>query len=198
MTRDYKSSDTRRARQCRCRGWFLGGLLLGLSIGAFAVYHWLVPDPPRGAGQAPRHARAKPAATGKTHFDFYSVLPEMEVKVPESAPPAERARVKRRPPRPSEEKSSARKPPKPPKRNARYLLQIASFRRAADADRLRARLALLGIETRIEKIRIDDRQRYHRVRAGPFSSERTLRQVRARLVDAGLKPITIRLKPTGD
>ncbi len=191
MPRDFKQNEPRRGRQCRCRGWFVGGLLIGALLGAGAMHWWLAPR--ESDGGAPRHKRHQAGEVEKPRFDFYTILPEMEVQVAEE-PPAPRHRVETRAP--------VKKPPAPPPAKARkqvaggplYLLQIASFRRAADADKLRARLALLGIETRIEKVSINDRQTYRRVRAGPFRSKRRVEQLRTRLRKQGLKPIVIRLK----
>ena len=73
-----------------------------------------------------------------------------------------------------------------------YVLQAGSFSEQSDADRRRAELALLGIESRIQRISIDDRT-YHRVRIGPMNDLDELNLLRAQLRQAGIDALRIRL-----
>ena len=59
-----------------------------------------------------------------------------------------------------------------------YVLQAGSFTDVSDADRRRAQLALLGLESRVQRITIDERT-YHRVRIGPMSDLDELNRVRS-------------------
>jgi len=72
------------------------------------------------------------------------------------------------------------------------ILQAGSFAEVADADRRRAELALLGIESRIQHVSIDDKS-YHRVRIGPMNDLDELNLVRAQLRQAEIDVLRIRL-----
>jgi cell division protein FtsN len=79
--------------------------------------------------------------------------------------------------------SGARRPQLPPETSRGttvYYLQIAALSNAADADNLKARLALQGIEARIQTIQREDKM-LHRVRVGPFPSVEEADRARARL-----------------
>jgi cell division protein FtsN len=55
----------------------------------------------------------------------------------------------------------------------RYILQVGSFRNKQDAEKLKASVALLGLEASINQVTID-RERWHRVRIGPVDNRREL------------------------
>jgi cell division protein FtsN len=165
-------------------------LVVGLFI-AFLVYLQMRPQqadggrtvalqkPPPAETRVRQQTRVEtPPPTPKPRFDFYNLLPEMEVIVPEreisgTATPQGVKRV--------EEPGT-------------YLLQAGSFRSEQQADQLRARLALLGLETSIQTVSIDSRQAWHRVRVGPFSNLRDLNAARSLLKRNGVDAILIRLK----
>ena len=134
MTR--RNRNSRRNESAPGWVWMLFGLGLGLVV-AVGVY-LRAPATSTTAGVvdsrvAPAKATAKPTAAPTTpaapakatenRFDFYEILPQFEVVVPErdarTAPPVRT--------RPVEEPG-------------RYLLQAGSFSTAADADRLQAYL----------------------------------------------------------
>ena len=73
----------------------------------------------------------------------------------------------------------------------RYVLQAGSFSTYKDADRRRAELALNGIESRIQRVMIDDAT-YHRVRIGPISDLDELNMMRSRLRAANIDVLRIR------
>src|SRR5690606_5817289 len=139
---------------------------------------------------APRPTRAEIASApeqrepASARFEFYEKLREFEVVVPEvetparSAPAATSARTAATAPGPALEPGS-------------YVLQAGSFTSVADADRRQASLALLGVESRIQRVTIDD-EVFHRVRIGPLSLEEVER-VRARLREAGVETLLMKL-----
>lgn len=113
-------------------------------------------------------------APADNRFDFYEILPQFEVVVPQAdsrTPPKVR-------PRPVEEPGS-------------YLLQAGSFKAAADAERLRANLALLGLESHIQQVTIDDNV-FNRVRIGPIEDLARVNQTMRQLRDSGIEPQLIR------
>ena len=67
-----------------------------------------------------------------------------------------------------------------------YILQAASYKSFKDADMLKAKLALNGLSSRIEKISVEGKGDFYRVRLGPYSSARTKKDVVSRLADLGI------------
>lgn len=159
--------------------WMLFGLSLGLIV-ALAVYLRSLPPRPSAAPAVPAATVAAPdrepaetedsaSEAADARFDFYEILPKFEVVVPEGETAT----------RPSRETAAVDRP-------GSYILQAGSFRDAADADQRRANLALLGIESWIERARVDDVD-YHRVRIGPVSDLGELNRLRRRLADARIE-----------
>lgn len=130
-------------------------------------------------------------------FEFYHLLTEQEVGEPASAPvPGELAL-------PSVEEEdetvaqqtvpeTAAAEPSPRPSGTRYLLQAGSFRQAADADALRANLALIGIEARIQIVELPGGETWHRVRIGPFDDLSAVNQARARMAANQIDAIMLR------
>jgi cell division protein FtsN len=110
-----------------------------------------------------------------TRFDFYEMLPKFEVVIPEVENNA----------RPDRRATAVAEP-------GNYVLQAGSFREVADADRMQATLALLGIESRIQRVAIDD-DLYHRVRIGPTGDLAELNTIRRRLWDAQIEALLIKV-----
>ncbi len=161
--------------------WGLGGLAAGLSVALLVhIYHQdrggvaglegLLPEPP--AAGAPPIAPAEQASRPAPQFEFYRLLPQQEVVVPEPEPLPPRETAGEPGERPAIESASA---------SARYLLQAGSFRSGEDAERLKARLALLGIEAGIQTVELAGGETWHRVRVGPLPAGERLNQIRARL-----------------
>jgi cell division protein FtsN len=75
-----------------------------------------------------------------------------------------------------------------------YLLQVGSFKRAADAERMKAELALLGISTRVESVTINTGEVYHRVRTGPFQGKQAMEDARKALKRHGKDPMAIKVQ----
>lgn len=127
------------------------------------------------ASSAASSAAPKDRGPYGTKFDFYEILPQSQVVVPEVETPT------KSPPAPA-----------PVATPGRYVLQAGSFRSHGEADHLQASLALLGIESRIQKVTIDDDE-FHRVRIGPIDDLDTLNRIRDQLHDAGITPIVMRV-----
>lgn len=190
MAAHKKPRSRKQSRQTPGWVWMLFGLSLGLVVAA-AIYigDRQAPLPVAAtAEQAPAPAPVEPVvdspsepapATDEPHpsagFDFYDMLPAFEVVIPEVETNATRAT-----------RATAVEEP------GSYELQAGSFRELADADRMQANLALLGIESRIQRVAIDD-DIYHRVRVGPTEDLADLNQIRRRLWDAEIEFLTIQL-----
>ncbi len=198
MVKDFKKPEPRprrprakpRPAPARRRPWlwFLAG------VGCGAVGMWLAYNPqavpPELRAAARRGSEAVRPSPGRpppaTRYEFYTLLPEMEVAVPDVE--LERPREPPAPPAAGPSEAS----PAPP--GTTYVLQVASFRRAADAERLKAELALLGLEARIQTVSINGEQTWHRVRLGPFADLTALDEARSRLGENGLKALALRIR----
>lgn len=175
--------------------WMLFGLAIGLSV-AFAVYMKdRTPAAPRSEAPQPASLQGGLGNTrsdaidsnGETatveaakapkerRFTFYDILPNFEVVTPDEAPDTGAGNV----PRAVEEPGV-------------YVLQAGSFSTHGDADRRRAELALHGIESRIQRVKVNDRD-YHRVYVGPIDDLDELNMIRSRLRAAKIDVFRIRL-----
>lgn len=124
------------------------------------------PEPPKS--EPPRPTPSKP------RFDFYTILPEIETVLPDKEP---------RKPQVAKHDD-----------DVRYILQAASFANFDDADRLKAKLALSGLEARIEKISIEGKGDFYRVRLGPYAKLEQLEAQDKKLDALGVKAIRIKVK----
>jgi len=75
-----------------------------------------------------------------------------------------------------------------------YYLQVGSFKNAAQAERFKAELAMQGLQTSIQKVTINNKDTFHRVRSGPYKSRSRLNELRTRLQQNSIKSMVIRLK----
>ena len=127
---------------------------------------------------APAPATAETGDDEGMQFEFYDLLPRFEVVLPETE-------LEARPDIPDTTEPVLEDP-------GRYVLQAGSFRAEADAEGRRASLALLGIESSIQRVTIDTDE-YHRVRIGPTSNLDSLNGIRTRLWDAEIEVLLIKL-----
>ena len=215
MTRDYKQKPARSNTGMSWMTLFVGllsGLVIGLGI-ALAV-SWYVNRIPNPFGQKPstpsagrpdssksESSKSEPAATpkseastetrsepkasgktdsklaksddGKPRFDFYKILPGAEQSLTDQD-------LKR-----GDQKSA-------PSREV-YFLQAGAFQSAADADNMKARLALMGMEASIQTVAIPDKGMLHRVRIGPFGSVDELNKAKSSLKQNGVQATPIKV-----
>ena len=108
-------------------------------------------------------------------FTFYDILPNFEMVTPDEEPV-----------------SSTDSAPQAVVEPGLYVLQAGSFSTHADADRRRAELALHGIESHIQRVKVNDRN-YHRVYIGPTDDLDELNMLRSRLRSAQIDVLRIRL-----
>lgn len=165
--------------------WFLGGLFCGLGLSALVLMKQWAPQLREGESRAVKPAApadAPAANPDKPKYDFYSVLPEMEVVVPDA-----------------EVKSAATTPATADAQGAaanpaqRYMLQAGSFRTSADADALKARLTLMGVgaSVSVQKVNVNGTE-YFRVRLGPFADLRSVDGAKRTLEGNGINAIALR------
>ncbi len=196
MARDYKSRAAQKPQRKPISAWVW--LSLGIIIGAVSVgfaclkyspaprqQGWVGSRPPLSATEPVRSAEKKPLKTTlkPPRFDFYNILQDQEVLVPEeelqTAPKAVQKSPKPRP----ESQSSGR----------RYLVQVSSFRSHRDAETLKARLGLLGLRARVSKASIKG-STWYRVQLGPYASKSAMQDVRKQLASSGYRSLAIALK----
>ena len=165
--------------------WFFAGLVLGLGLAFLAFNRGLIPQP----GEREQAAQRAPAKDGPalleesadaedvgTRYDFFTVLPEMEVVVPEQE---------------LSTKAAPQAVVPPANGGERFILQAGSFRNAKDADQRKAELALLGAVASVQKITVDT-QTWHRVRVGPLPNAREADQLRRRLQENGIEVMVLK------
>jgi cell division protein FtsN len=181
-TRDYKRPVRRSWDFSRLRE-FGAGTLLGLVL-ASGVFIYksdakkaALPEAPRPEPQRAAKSEATEAAAAEAadRYDFYEMLPNFEVVVPEKD-----REVKRDLPAAKIERPGV------------YVLQAGSYRNQADADRVRAQLSLQGIEAKVQRVAVDN-DVWHRVRIGPISDLGELNRVRKQLQAADVDGLVIRV-----
>lgn len=160
------------------------GIFVGMVIGAgmAAVFSWYMmksPSPLLNKGQpaatpspgAPANPPAQ-TASEKTRFEFYNVLTD---KAQKGAAPAKQTNQEKQvaQSKPAEATPAEAKMTYTPK-----ILQVGSFSTAVDAEKLKARLAMIGAESHIQTANVPDRGVYYRVRLGPYKSEEELNRAR--------------------
>lgn len=194
-----RKSQARRGRERRIPLWIwlLGGVLLGLGLSA-TVLIWNRDGQlsfPRAnpAATAPREAEPaivpppKPTAEKpRPRYDFYTLLRERESQVSDKEL-AERVRAEAAP-TPAQTDSSAPR--------ERYLLQAGAFREARDADAVKARIALAGLQARVEAADVNG-QPVYRVRLGPYNTARELEEAKRQLAANGV-PDTLAVRESLD
>lgn len=214
MGRDYKPRAERKsaARRGSARGGTLIGLFIGLVFGViFALgIAWYInrtpipfmtaksgkqaaeaqaesdkPEKPEKADKSakpatpPGQPAALPGKPGdkpleKPRFDFYKILPE-----------GEKASTKAGGDKPAADA------PVPDK----LYLQLGAFLNPADADNLKAKVALMGLEASVQKIENAEKGTLHRVRVGPYRVPAEMENIRSQLAQNGIPATLVTIKP---
>jgi len=191
MARDYKyrANQNRKKPQQAKVAWWKWGLII-LLISLFVVFLvFLRNSTPEVKLQQqsktlsiskktekpkpPKHQNKKPV---EPRFDFYTILPETEIVVPDYEINT----------RSREERLGKRKASK-------YIMQAGSFRDFSEADKLRARLALMGIESRVEKAKVGNVV-WNRVKMGPYTRSSSVSTIKKRLRKSGIDVIVTEIK----
>ena len=170
--------------------WLLGGILIGLGIAVALMLKGYLPElkqhMPSIDNKAP--AAAEPALVEddkdaakpkKPRYDFFTVLPEMEVVVPEQE-------LRR--------KAEPAIDPATVSAQESYILQVGSFRNTADAEQMKAQLALLGSMATVQTVTVNS-QTWHRVRIGPFKGARKADEMRRMLSDNQIDTLVMKVNP---
>ena len=151
--------------------WLATGLVIGLSA------TFLPSINEKSKQQTPEAVSEKEsnvAPVSKRTFDFYTLLPELEVVVDEDI----------------DSSSSSAKNQLPA---GEYVLQVGSFKSSEEADSLKAQLALMGIETNIEVVKVNTIN-WHRVRIGPSKDIDQLQTTQKRLRTNNMDSILLKVR----
>lgn len=187
-------------------GGTLLGLMFGLLVGvliSFGVVWYLNRAPlpfvdkvtktePKQNGngtQTPLSLPGKPGdkpmdKSGERKFEFYDILEGKKQATPEGAP-TQAVPAKPEP---------AATPVAPATANGGLFLQVGAFQKAADAENLKARLAMLGFEAGVLDAEMPDKGLMHRVRIGPYGSPEEMNRARAQLSQHGVPATVVRTK----
>ena len=128
--------------------------------------------PPAGAAlpNAPSAAASSGANNGKPRFEFYNVLTDKQGT--KTTAPAKQMDKDR----PAEKAKPADS--KPVVAYAPQILQVGSFSSVGDAENLKAKLALIGVEAHIQTASVPDKGVRYRVRLGPYKNEDEMNRAR--------------------
>jgi cell division protein FtsN len=157
--------------------WLLTGIVAGVFISFLGFLADITPEPAPTASAKQESSKTKtkePEESG-TRFDFYTLLPEREVIVP------------------TEREEGSQQP----EQAFQYILQAGSFKHAEDADRLRAKLLILGLDVRVDPVKGRGGDTWHRVQVGPFTSRSKLSKARSTLIHEGIETLLLKRKLEG-
>ena len=197
MSRDYKSpsrSNSRKKGSNLFLGLFIGyalGLVSAIGVwmyihqapspfiqnekpevntkiepsknGNIALQEMLILDNSQGQNKDPN---------GKTRFEFYEMLPGNEEPVTEI---------------------ELQKAAEQPILKDKYYLQVGSFKDTEDAENLKAKIAMLGMEAYVQSADLSEKGMWHRVRVGPFTKIDTIKKTRSSLLQSGIKANLIKI-----
>jgi cell division protein FtsN len=197
MSRDYKSPSKSNSRK-KGSNLFLGlflGYVLGLvsAIGVWMYIHQ-APSPFIQNEKPEVSTKIKPSKNGdialkemlildnsqsqtkdldeKTRFEFYEILPGNEEPVTEI---------------------ELQKAAEQPLLKDKYYLQVGSFKDTGDAENLKAKIAMLGMEAYIQSADLSEKGMWHRVRVGPFTKIDAIKKTRSSLLQSGIKANLIKI-----
>ncbi|MDH5622146.1 MAG: SPOR domain-containing protein [Gammaproteobacteria bacterium] len=192
--RTRRSSHSNKQKDYPGWVWMTFGLAIGLSV-AFAV-HVKNRKPVTSVAKVEQEAPAAKSAIDnnsgsaagavassetsagdapKERFEFYKMLPAFEMVISNEEPGG-----------------NGDGEPKAIEEPGVYMLQAGSFSTYNDANRRIAELALQGIESRVQRARVNNRD-YYRVYIGPIDDLDELNMTRSRLRAAKIDVMRIRL-----
>lgn len=190
MAKDHKP---RAAAKKKSSGGTLIGIFIGLILGlciavGVAWYMNKTPIPFLTKAKPPEKTMTEPGKgivkpdekttqqAEKPRFEFYKILPGAEEPVTEQ---------------------QLKQAAKSGTTTENYMLQVGSFQNPADADNLKARLALIGVEAGVEPINLADKGTWYRVRIGPYTKVEEINRLRQTLAQNGIEASLVKIKDAG-
>jgi cell division protein FtsN len=196
MSRDYKPTAQKSSSNGKGSPFFTGlliGLLLGVGASVGLTMYLKGDESPFAASKVERPALEKlseklaedkspednvlpsdesPDNTKPDNkFDFYTILPETESTVTEQEVKDSSLTVKK----------------------DNYFLQVGAFQNEADADNMKAKLALQGFEAVVQTATIPEKGVWHRVRVGPLNDIEQINKIRGELTTNGFNTDLIKV-----
>ena len=159
-------------RQVPAWVWLFTGAVLGGFV-MFLLHLSDVQTPPAEVSNTDKQEPHTSPQNELPRFDFYDRLKNISIPVPEDT----RTEIETA-----------------PKEDIEFLLQVASFRQAQDAEQLRAELILMNLEAHIEKAEVRNGETWHRVLVGPFASRSYLAKARQTLLSNGHQALLLKRK----
>lgn len=198
--------NTRKQPPKQGGGMPWGPMLISFAVGAFVMFllH-LKENVPADQQQAKTTQQQQKKSGVEPTFDFYTLLPETEVVVEKpkpianqpqkpivSSPPEEVAEA----PQPLNQTAEQIKQAalEPPVDSVSYMIQVGSFKKLEDADGFRAKLAFLGIESKVQTVTIDNTDTWHRVQVGPVAGRDKADALQKQLRDNNIDSLLLRAK----
>jgi len=200
--------------------WLAAGLLIGgVAFGYLQLRdQWGQPasnlPQPNPSAQAPvasgDNGVPEPVERPKPKYDFYTLLPEKEVVIPDAELDAQARAEAAKPPAPIATGSTDVGTNPSPELGAaatietnqasvasndgpRYLIQAGAFRGNTEAEALKAQIAMTGEIARVEVAQINGNT-VHRVRMGPYPNASALAAAKQALASHGITAQAIRVK----
>jgi cell division protein FtsN len=203
---------SRRQRYGTLRGNMHGGTLLGVALGlvvgvliSFGVV-WALNKTPlpfvdkvvkpevKPNGETDKAPVALPGKPGdkplERKFDFYDILEGKKQATLGGTPTASGAPSAKNP----TPATAAATPAVTPATGGSQFLQVGAFQKSADADNLKARLAMLGFEANVVEVSVPDKGVMHRVRIGPYASVEEMNRARNQLSQSSIPATVVRGK----
>ncbi len=192
MSRDYKPSAPKASNPSKGSPFFTGllvGLLLGVGLSVWLTMYLKGGDSPFAANKIDKPITEKMAKENiseenvlpkdenpenpkpDNQFDFYTILPETESTVTEKEIQESTLTVKK----------------------DNYFLQVGAFQNEADADNMKAKLALQGFEAVVQTATIPEKGVWHRVRVGPLNDITQINKIRGELTTNGFSTDLIKV-----
>jgi cell division protein FtsN len=187
MAKDYKNSPKPKDKPKKKSGgfpgwgWFVLGILAAVVVIKLGPVLWQAEmhagkkgGTPPAVAAATTHVAA-PATSTATHYDFYKMLPSFQVVIPGQ-----------------DKEVKSGNPTTPVDQPGSYILQVGSFPNYADADKMKATLALQGIESNIQPVQVNNGSTWNRVRIGPIKDLKQLNAIREKLAADHIEPLVIK------
>lgn len=165
-------------------------MLISFAVGAFAVFLLHLKDNvPADQSKSVAQVKVEKKSTAiEPTFDFYTLLPEMEVVV--DRPKQSQKVIVTSPPQKQAKQGKTTKPVE----KISYMIQVGSFRKLVDADGFRARLAFLGVESKVQTVTIDNKDTWHRVQVGPIIGREKADALQKQLKQNNIDSLLMRAK----
>jgi cell division protein FtsN len=198
-------------------GLLIGAILMALVLRGSLFTSLRKPAGPQANPQATAQRGSEPgvlepaasdSAPKKPQYDFYSVLSEKEVRIPDAEISAQAKAEQQQTAAPTQAQpapapasapgvavqnvtAAPAESMAPASGGSGYLLQVGAFPNASAAETQKAKLAMQGFVANVQTVDVGG-QTYHRVRLGPFRSATELEATKQKLAAAGIPAIALK------